>query len=125
MLKYIFLAIYADGSSYWQNDNDISETDPLRSCFYDVKQDQLVAFKLEGEGHRYSVNLTTGAFSVDGVVFRMHEEILTNFKLIYFRRHTHSINALYEELAHQVVYRFGWQATDETGKVHQRVMEID
>jgi hypothetical protein len=125
-LKYKFYAAYNDGSLFIQNDEDVSVNDPARSAFSDVEQERLEAFALVGEDHIYAVDLTNGTFVIDGVPFRMHEEQnLRGFRLIFFRRHTHTINAQYKELTHQIVYRLGWQATDAEGRNHQRVMELD
>lgn len=35
-LKYIFTAEYKDGNIYQQNEEDISNFDPIRSCYYDL-----------------------------------------------------------------------------------------
>jgi len=124
-LKYKFSALYTDGTYLVQNDEDVSASDPKRSVFFDVDQSRLEAFALMGEGHVYAVDLTNGTFGIDGVPFRMHEGPLFRIRLIFFRRHTHAINAQFEELAHEIVYRLGWQALDAEGMNVQRVMEID
>ena len=124
-LKYRFTAAYNDGTFFEQNDEDVSASDPTRSAFFDVDQSRLEAFALVGERHIYAVDLSNGQFAVDGVPFRMHEGTVSCLRLIFFRRHTHSINAQYKELAHQIVYRLGWQGLDEEGRNVQRVMEID
>lgn len=124
-IKYLFTALYTDGSTYVQNEGDVSDVDPERSCFYDVDQSRLEAFALAGEGHTYAVDLTNGAFGIDGVPFRMHEGPLSNIRLIFFRRHTHSINVAHKELSHQTVYRLGWQGINAEGENVQRVMELD
>jgi len=93
-----------------------------------LDQSRLIFFSISDSQHIYIVDLRTGAFSVDGSPpFRMHseDEIEGPFRLIFFRRHKHSINAEYQELSHQIVYRLGWQANDRDGKNVQRVMEID
>lgn len=144
MLKYLFIAEFADGSTLRQDQEDRSAIDPAkRSQFYDVLNcgKELVRFdlleqsstpdhKLQG-GDKYSVRLTDGSFSVnDGPWFRMHEEDLSGFQLIFFRQHTHSFNQSIaggdvstKEIAHEIVYRIGWQC-NWMGKNHQRVMEI-
>jgi hypothetical protein len=125
MLKYRFHAVYADGTFFVQNEEDVSARDPARSAFYDVDQSRLEAFALAGEGHTYAVDLTDGTFAIDGVPFRMHEGPLSDLQLIFFRRHTHTISGQFKELAHQTVYRLGWQATNSAGRRVQRVMELD
>lgn len=124
-LKYLFHVDYDDGSHFTQNENDVSVRDPTRSAFYDVDCARLVRFHLVGNEHIYSCSLLDGAFAVDGAWFRMHEEMLSDLRLIFFRRHTHTFDAEHVEQAHQIVYRLGWQATDAEGKNHQHVMEID
>lgn len=127
MLKYLFECIYKDGSCYFQNENDVSVSDPTRSSFYDVKMDELKYFTLNGDGHTFGVDLIDGSFWVDGNKFKMHDETdkLTNeFRLIFFRRHKHEFSQELNELAHQTTYRIGWQCLSEDGKNIQRVMEI-
>lgn len=131
MMKYLFTAKYKDGSVYEQNPEDVSVTESeKRSCFYDIKDtlEDLESFTLTGEGHIYKVDLIDGHFEVDGVPFDMHEENLKDFRLIYFRQHTHSFNQKVEEtveFAHNIVFRFGWQTNDSEGKNYQRVMQIN
>lgn len=130
-LKYLFTAIYADGSALVQTADDKSYFDPeKRSQFYDVlclaEQKQLVAFALKGEGHEYGVDLRDGHFEIDGVSFRMHESEMYGFELIFFRQHTHSFNQTREkdtEVSHDVVYRIGWKLKGNQN--YQRVMQID
>lgn len=122
-MKYLFSALYKDGSVYEQNPEDISIIDPLRSCYFDLKQDEIEKFKLIGDGNTYSVDLTDGHFEVNGIPFLLHEEELKDFRLIFWRRHTHSFNRNDVELSHDIVYRFGWQCTVD-GKNYQQIMQI-
>ena len=124
-MLYLFTARYADGTCYEQNLADVSTADPSRSCFYDVDQERLARFELRGHGHVYAVDLADGHFEVDGAAFRFHEDRLADYRLVFFRRHTHTFNAGHDEIRHAVVYRMGWQATDADGHNVQRVMEID
>jgi len=121
-LKYLFIAEYKDGV-FKQTPEDVSVKDPKRSCFFDVDHDKLVRFHLVGD-HKFTVDLRDGHFEVNGVSFFMHEEPLKDFRLIYFRKHTHHFNIQYEEKAHEIVYRMGWQTTNEKGENVQRVLEI-
>lgn len=123
-LKYLFIAYYKDGTSYSQTEEDISVSDSTRSCFFDVKQDELIKFELVGNGHTHSVDLIDGHFEIDGVPFFIHEENLSNFRIVFFRRHRHVFNqASGEEMSHIVTYRIGWQCTVNE-KNHQRILEI-
>ena len=130
-LKYLFTATFADGSVIRQTPEDRSVIDPeKRSQFYDVMQQSeeraLVAFALSGGGHEYVVNLIDGHFEVDGVPFKIHSEPLSDFRIIFFRDHTHNIAigaTVSKELNHTVSYRLGWQCTVNNVN-HQRVMTI-
>lgn len=141
MLKYLFTATYKNGTVYQQTLEDISKTDPKRSCFFDVKIDELASFVLKGNGHEYGVDLRDGHFEIDGVQFFMHEDPvkilpnkktflmpLTNFQLIFFRRHTHTFQVAVrennqKEIGHEIVYRLGWQCT-VAGQNYQQIMQF-
>jgi len=126
ILKYIFQVTYKDGSIYKSNQEDVSITDPLKSCFYDVNQDEVKTFFLFNDEHTFSVNLEDGHFEVDGVPFFMHDlnTNLTGFKLVFFRRHTHDFNAATgKEMRHEVVYNMGWEC-NLNGKNYQQIMKI-
>ena len=123
-LKYLFQAEYKDGTIFNQNPLDTSAVDSKKSAFFDVKQDQLKLFHLIGNGNKFTVNLEDGHFEVNGVPFAMHEEPLSNFRLIFFREHTHVYNvSSLQEQTHTVVYLLGWQTTYK-GKNIKRVMRI-
>lgn len=124
-LKYLFIAGYKDGTYYTQNQEDMSEKDPKRSCFYDINQEELSRFVLYDDINTFVVDLIDGHFEVNGIPFFMHDIELKDFRLIYFRRHRHHFNLDNEELAHEVSFRLGWQANDKDDKNHQRVMEIN
>ena len=95
-LDYLFTVLYKDGNTYQQTPEDVSVSDPLKSCFFDIKQDEVKTFTLKGNGHTYLVSLEDGHFEIDGVSFKNHDEVLTNFRLIFFRRHRHNFNVQYE-----------------------------
>jgi len=133
MLRYLFEALYNDGTSLRQSQDDVSSVDPTRSAFFDVDHSKLLHFRLvrqESPVCFYAVDLRDGWFFVNGLPFRMHEYPVTNIRLIFFRRHTHNFNANSdgtpgEETDHRVVYRLGWQGNDYEGKNVQHVMELD
>ena len=125
MLKYLFTVEYKDGSIYEQNTEDISISDKTKSCYFDINQDEVKVFSLKGNGHTYLVNLEDGHFEIDEVPFKFHEENLKDLRLVFWRRHTYSLNIDLQEKAHEIVYRFGWQANDDKGQNIQRVMEIN
>lgn len=119
-MKYLFTVQYRDGSTYEQSPDDKSQTGK-GSAYGDVRRDEVLRFSLRGNGHVYTVDLSDGHFEVDGTPFRMHEGAVKSPKLTYCRRHLVGFNAGMQAVAHQVAFRFGWEAED--GK--QVVMEID
>ena len=139
MLKYTFKALYKDGTTYNQNKEDISVSDPKKSCFFDLQQDRIRSFFVYNDEHTYSVNLEDGHFEVDGVPFCMHTDHVKNFpggrqlamplkdfRLIFFRQHVHDIKVTVEkneEIDHRITYNIGWQCTVD-GKNYQEVMQI-
>ena len=132
MLKYLFDVEFTDGSTYTQNLEDKSFYEPdKRSCFFDVMKAvecgrKIKLFLLSDGKNGFLVDLTDGHFEVNGVKFFMHEERdLTNFRIIFFRQHTHHFNQDNKEIGHEITYRVGWQANDKDGNNVQRVMEID
>lgn len=134
-LKYLFGAVFEDGSSIGQTADDKSETEPLRSAFYDVleraKETPLELFGLlSGDGHdSWLVNLKDGHFEVGGIPFMMHSEPVSNFRVVFFRRHFHDINIEVatgnsREFSHTVEYHLGWQGNDKDGKNIQRTLHF-
>lgn len=129
-LKYLFTAIYDDGTVYAQNPEDKSLLKDFGSSYSDVNQEKLIAFILEdqiGSGKVIGVNLLDGHFEIDGFRMLIHQEKdLTNFRLIFFRRHVHKIRQSDGvELSHDWFYRIGWQANDSKGNNVQRIIEIE
>lgn len=137
LVKYIFQADYKDGMHYTSTQEDVSVTDPKRSCFYDVDHEKLVRFFLFNDEHTYSVNLEDGHFEIDGVPFFVHEDHmqtlpngkkiptpLKGFRLVFFRQHQHDFDAKSgKELDHRISYHMGWQCT-VGGSNYQRVMKF-
>jgi len=123
MLKYLFEVTYQDGSTFNQNLEDVSATDPKRSAFFDVELDQVKTFSLVGDGHTYLVDLEDGHFEIDETPIWLHDQKLEleNFRLIFWRKHEHT----WPEGAHTICYQFGWQANHPDGENIQRVLEIN
>lgn len=125
-LRYLFQATYKDGTVYKQNEEDKSVTEPdTRSCFFDVKQDEVKTFFVFNDNHTYSVNLEDGHFEIDGVPVFMHTDPRwKDFRLIYYRQHTHNLTTEGQELGHSVEYCLGWQTNDENGENVKRIMTL-
>jgi hypothetical protein len=131
-LKYLFSALYADGTCYEQGYDDQSVQDPRRNAFFDIHyqpfkpEEELVTFALHevGGSHTYTVDLRDGHFEVDEIPFRMWEGAVQGCRLVFWKRHTHAFNQALEEQEHEIVYRIGWQALIN-GENIQRVLEVD
>jgi hypothetical protein len=124
-LKYLFTCAYKDGTTFKQTPDDVSITDPKKSAFFDIRQDDVALFWLEGE-HTYLVDLTNGLFAIDGVFFQAGEDLPIENpvrRLIFFRRHTHHFNLEHDELGHFVRYFIGWQTTIN-GKNYQQTITV-
>jgi len=126
MLKYYFTVLYKDGTKYEQNKQDVSLTDSKRSCFFDVKQDQVLEFMLSDETKDVIVDLEDGSFYINDIKFFMHDqgEGLKDFRLIFYRQHEHDFNLGMEEVAHRIRYCIGWQTNDKNGNNVKRIMEF-
>ena len=123
MLKYLFRVEYLNGEVFCQTQEDVSKQDPKRSAYFDIDQSKIKTFSLIGE-NTFLVDLQDGHFEVNRIKFSLHDETLSGFRLVFFRKHRHHFNLQYKELAHEVTYRIGWQCT-KNGKNYQRIMEIE
>lgn len=147
-LKYLFEAKFEDGSLFEQPVNnryskhdENAEHNP--SAFRDVmdREDELVEFSLVGDGHRYSVNLKTGHFTVDGAVIHIHDQFDNphneKLTLIYFRETVKEFdqntfidkdgNLVTEEgeTRHFVKrYFIGWKFYRENGEKVERTLAV-
>ena len=120
-LKYLFSCEIND-EIYRQNPEDVSITDKTKSCYYDIMDKKVARFWLAGKGHIYLVDLKDGHFEVDGISFRLHDENLKDFKLIFYRTHTIDFAGLVE-VNHDVEYCFGWEAKKD-GKDYKQIIRI-
>lgn len=129
MLTHLFQCIMNDGTVIQQTQDDISTTDPTRSAFYDVKQrlSDVVCFTLTGHDHVYSVSLRNGHFLFDNVEFDARPDGVpedhSDYRLIYFRRHYHTV-VQGQETNHRITYYIGWQTTIN-GKNFQQIIGIE
>lgn len=91
-LRYLYRAVYSDGSMYDQNIEDISTSNPAKSCYNDLKLNQILYFTLSDGIHSFTLDLSDGGFSTNGSSkFYLSDEKLTEFKLVHFRRVTLTI----------------------------------
>jgi hypothetical protein len=134
-LKYLFECHFNDGTQLLQTSEDVSKIDPTRSAFYDVVQrlDDVSVFHLFENYPGYSslnlvVDLKTGLFSLNGVPFLASDPSQSipadaKFRLVFFRRHTHTNNIGGNEISHDVEYHVGWQTTVD-GKNYQQTIAL-
>lgn len=132
-LKYLFHALFKDGTVLSQTPEDISAQDPIRSAFFDVanRMEEVVRFALEGEGHVWVVDLMDGHFELDDVMFFMGDPDDpppegTLFRLIYVRRHWHQMKSGPggREETHRMGFIMGWQYTDPGGRNRKQTLLI-
>lgn len=117
-LKYLYVAVFEDGTCYEQNESDVSVNDPTRSCFFDIQTlletKTLASFAITDGVKTWSLNFQTGQFALysspddPGMVFKLHDEgaAFFNKRLIFFRRRSHNLNTGDET---GCIYVFGWQ----------------
>lgn len=124
-MKYLFKALFKDGSIIEQTPEDKSLTTEGRNAFYDVLQrmGEVRAFALYGDNNEYLVDLEDGHFEVNQVPINLYNEPVSNLRLVYFIRNT-IITNLSEITAHHKAYNFGWQANDAAGNNVQRLITI-
>jgi len=114
-LKYLYRATYNDGTVYDQNVDDISVSDKTKSCYNDLKLDQLHYFTLSNGMHSYTLDLVDGGFSVNGSdKIYMNETPIHNIKLMHFRRVTLAITG--ETRAYTTNFILGYEALDSDNK---------
>lgn len=133
-LKYLFRAIFADGSELVQDQNDESTLVPGKSAFFDVLDKiengtPLVYFQLfsndEGVDNTFGIRLDEGTFYVNDVPFKLHERDLENFRVIYFVVRDNHFKFSGEYIGHEEFYRIGFQANEKnTGRNEEHWLHI-
>ena len=136
MLKYLFVAGFADGTVIKQEQHDRSAIEPeTRSQFFDVlkkaEESKLEVFQLrsiyEMERKEICVDLTDGHFEINGVPFRVHkEQPIGDLEIIFWRQHRHTIEVTgdqQKETGHEISYQIGWK--EKGNQNYQRIIEID
>jgi hypothetical protein len=125
MLKYLFTAIYDDGTILKQTQEDISTKDPKRSAYYDIDHEKLIAFGLESEDSAIVVHIKDGAFEINGLPFMVNAPNVENRRLIYYRRVRINFNEDNIEEAREIEYHIGWQGNEVgTGHNIQRILVL-
>ncbi len=131
-MKYLFECHFNDGTHITQTQADVSLTTPGKNAFYDVLQriDDVEIFGVfsDEEPNVYTVDLTSGLFAVNDVVFKHHDPRLNippdaKFRLIFFKRHVHTFSPDLSEIGHDIGYWFGWQTTID-GQNFQSTMSV-
>lgn len=129
---FLFATKFADGSFYEQNQNDTSEINPSKSCFYNILQQteqgnppEIFALINQSNQDCYLVNLLDGSFEVNDKKIWLHDFPPENpFRLIYFRKCSTSISMGGEVGPTETnSYNFGWQTLYQ-GRNEQRIITI-
>lgn len=131
-LKYLFKVEFTDGTTLTQKQEDVSSLDPRRNTFYDVlnSKKKVKTFTLRRFLERYSVDLTTGNFKLNGIeVFPEpivekktgRELVVTDRKLIWYMNVQKHFTASYSAKTGKVTekkesletrkYFIGWETT--------------
>lgn len=124
MLPFLFVAEYADGSTYHQTPQDVSRQNPMKSAFYDIRQSplipekRLVKFGLVRMRMNpilvVAVDLRTGGFTINRTVVPIPSDAPRKregvpLRLLYERRNELEMGSG----THKVTYRLGWTCGDE------------
>jgi hypothetical protein len=114
-LKYLYRAIYKDGTHYDQNVGDKSVANENKSCYYDLDVDAVRYFILSNGLISYCLDLTDGSVSINGSgkIYLSAEE-LNDFRLLYFRRVT--INITNGVRSYSIDYVMGYTAKTGNGE---------
>lgn len=124
-MKYLFHALFRDGTTVEQTQEDKSVTKEGKNAFFDVLQrlDDVRAFALYNQETQdeYLIDLEDCHFEVNNVPLRLHNDHIINPRLIFFKRNT--ISATTGEVF-PVQHIFGFQANDVAGKNVQFTMTV-
>jgi hypothetical protein len=113
-LKYLYRVIYKDGTHYDQNPDDISVVNNDKSCYSDVKVNDVNYFLLSDGINSWMLDMSDGGFSVNGgPTFYLTTEDLKDVKLLHYRRVV--INIEEDNRATTVKYILGYTAKTSQG----------
>jgi hypothetical protein len=144
-LRYLFVAVFTDGSNILQTPEDVSIRDSSKSAYYDVEKaiesgKEIASFGLFNDEHTWAVSLLDGHFEVDEILFSAqptsghkpdgsadYVPVGGSFKLLFFRDHQQDIikkaDGTEEMGENRHAYRFGWEYEIE-GRIWQQTIVV-
>jgi hypothetical protein len=130
--KYLFTALFNDGSRIVQTEEDKSALVEGKNCFYDVLEriEDVIFFEIVNSetNDAYAIDLVDLHFFVNGAPCFIHDgpfaKPVTNIRLIWFVRNQKDFNQNMEVIGERRQYFFGWQGNSESGENIQRLMEV-
>lgn len=133
MLKFLFTAHFDDGTVIQQTQEDKSLTED-GSRFTDVlaysKKSPIIGFELCDEiGVRAAVDLVSGLFEINGVVFLARDPTNRDpgkdeqLRLIYYRQVTQSLHSD-SSTSTDIAFHIGYQYNDVDGKNVQQCIVL-
>ena len=117
---YTWTAIYKDNSELKQF------VDGRESLFKDIKQEDLLAFRIDDDTRHIIVDLKIGVFLVNNTIFEIPDLSFkeAEYRLIYFRRVSNSIGTVPGIGGHSVSSFIGFQ-TKINGKNKKAIFSVD
>lgn len=137
-LRYLFRALFEDGTEIEQTPEDVSCVDPRKSAFYDViskTNSRLCFFQIsDSHGNSFSVNLQDGHFEANNLPMWL-QPVATDtippggrYELIYCRDHRHQFqiggDGAVQEDNHQVGFRIGWNYAAPDGRTYTQCLVV-
>jgi hypothetical protein len=130
-LAYLFTALFTDGSTMSQTQEDRSATVEGKNAFHDVLQriTDVEVFALHSATVIVRVDLRTGLFTLNGCTFQASDPSIPNlkdaphFRLVYFKRHRRHFQQGAGEVGHEIEYHLGWQTTID-GKNYRQTLAL-
>lgn len=124
-MKYLFKCLFNNGEKLEQTQEDKSQTTENKNAFYDVLQrlNEVRAFALYSQETKqeYLVDISDGHFEVNSGKFFLHNEYLTNLRLIFFKRNTIDMST---GRPYPQQYILGFQGNDINGNNKQYTITL-
>jgi len=120
-LKFLFDVRYLNGTVYKQNEQDVSERDPTKSCYACIDHSNIDVFSLRGADACVSVVPREGEIYMNGeVAFRIDEPVVEVPKVYYWRNVSidKNMNVL------QVIYKIGLSFVNSAGKQVDKFFQL-